>query len=314
VRLADVTYPFEMAVARPDPNGADPAEVKAVDDALDAIVAKAGKPLKLRVVDPGAAADVRLAVTSDQAVARLAGGAQSASRDDRRPPAMAIARSVDGKDDFTQKLQDTLVTMFRATGLSRLTAASTFGPKDFVLQFGQQAAGSDTIAPMAIEETPVIRPNDRLFVDFTNQSGKAVDLNLLFVDHDYGIALLCAAHLAAGDRLFRPFADIEASDKGSERVIAVVNESGKELTDLSFLAQPGLSGLRDVSQPGLLGMLGDLGAGQPTRAAPVSMRDPKVPRGAVVMLPLEAQAATGAAAAADTPVKDDREQQGDCGA
>ena len=45
----------------------------------------------------------------------------------------------------------------------------------------------------------MIRPNDRLYVDFANTAGRAVDLNLLYVDHGYGITLLCAAHLAQGD-------------------------------------------------------------------------------------------------------------------
>jgi Caspase domain len=330
VRPAEIAYPFELRVARPDPVGADAAEVKAVDDALAAIAAKTEKPLKLSVVEPGEAADVRLAVLSEAKVASLAGdGLASGSLDaspklwllpmsgeislapDRRPPAMALARGIQGPD-FTQKLQETLVTIFRATGLSRLTAASTFGPKDFVLNFGRQEAGSASVAPMAIEDTPVIRPNDRLYVDFTNQSGKPVDINLLYIDHDYGITPLCASHLAPGDRLFRPFADINGSDAGSERIVAVINESGKELTDLSFLGQPGLGAMRGIEQPGLLGMIDALGAGQSTRAAPVGARDPKVPRGAVVMMPLEVLAATQAASAADTPIDDPRTPEGEC--
>jgi len=92
----------------------------------------------------------------------------------------------------------------------------------------------------------------------------------------------------------------------------VINESGKELTNLSFLAQPGLGALRDVGQQGLMGMIADLGAGQATRAAPVYSRDYNVPRGAVVMMPLEALPWTGAAPAAGIPPKDAPQTEGVC--
>jgi len=331
VRPAEVQYPFELTVARPDPASADAAQIKAVDDALAAIDAQASKPLRLKLVDAGEPADLRLAVMSDAKVASLgdpgiAGGAlddapklwllpasgEISLSPDKRPPAMALAGGVPAGASFTKKLEDTLVTVFRATGLSRLTAANSYGAKDFTLAFGQQAAGSDQIAPIAPEDTPIIRPNDRLYADFTNASGKPADLNLLFVDHDYGITLLCAAHLAPGDRLFQPIADIQDNDRGSERLIAIINESGKDLTDLHFLTQPGLAGLREIEQPGLLGMLSDLGNGEVTRAAPPAARDPKVPRGAVVMMPLEALPATGQPAAAGIAPADPRAPVGEC--
>ena len=138
---------------------------------------------------------------------------------------------------------------------------------------------------------------------------------MLYIDHTYGITLLCQSHLAANDHLFQPMADIEASDQGSERIVAVINESGKDLTDLSFLTQPGLPvATRGVDQEGLMGMLADLGSGVPTRAAPVMQTDTKTPRGAVVMVPLEALAPTGAAPAAGIAPADARQPEGSCSA
>ncbi|MEP7239242.1 MAG: hypothetical protein ABI697_00005, partial [Devosia sp.] len=335
VRLVEVHYPFELTVARPDTAGADPVAARVVEAALAAIETQAEKPLKLRVVAAGETADVRLALLSEAAVARLghpdaAGGAAAdgaqrvwllpasgeVSLDPvRRPPALLLpaagAAGADGTG-FQKKLEESLTTIFRATGLSRLTAASTFGPRDFTLSFGRQEAGADAIVAMAAEETPVIRPGDRLYVDFTNASGKAADLNLLFIDHDYGITLLCSAHLAAGDRLFQPFADIDDGDHGSERIVAVINETGKEITDLRFLTQPKLAATRGLEQPGLLGMLDDLGAGVATRASPPSQRDYKTPRGAVVMVPLEALPGSGATRAADMALSDPRTPEGEC--
>ncbi len=109
----------------------------------------------------------------------------------RRSAAMDLKATDAG--DFTTNLSQNLVTIFRATSLSQLSQANSFKPKDFSLKFGLQQAGGETIEEMAAESTPIVRPGDRLYVDFTNSSGKAADLNVLYIDHDYGITLLCQA-------------------------------------------------------------------------------------------------------------------------
>jgi hypothetical protein len=340
VRLLEVSYPFELTVGRPDPATADPAGVGAVTAALDRIATGGKAQLKLRVVDAGQPADVKLAVLSDNQVARLGGtaGIAAASFDPtpklwllpstaeislepgRAPPSLPVPAGATaggtGDPDFDKALENDLVTIFRATGLSRLSETSSFGPKDFELSFGLQQAGSAAIAPMDPVTTPIVRPGDRLHIDLTNASGKPMDVNVLYIDHDYGITLICQAHLATGDRLFQPMADIAASDRGSERLVAVLNESGKDLTDLSFLTQPGLPvATRGPGQNGLLGMLADLGAGVPTRGPNVvATAKGQTPRGAVVMLPVEALDATGAAPAAEITPSDPRTPEGSCAA
>jgi hypothetical protein len=335
VRLAEVNFPFELTVAKPDPATTDPAEVAAVQAALDSILANNKAPLKLKVVDAGQPADVRLAVLSDAQVAKLPGAGASgqgtfdatpalwllpasgeASLDPtRRAPSVPLPAGVSAVDaDFAKGLEDNLVTIFRATGLSRLTQANTFKPKDFALSFGVQAAGSDKIETLQPEATPIIRPRDRLYVDFSNTSGKPIDINVLYVDHNYGITLVCQSHLAVGDHLFQPMADIDVSDQGSERLIAVVNESGKDLTDLSFLTQAGITpATRGVEDGGLLGMIADLGSGVPTRGPTLAATsDTKTPRGAVLMVPLEVQVTTDAQAAAEIAVSETRTPEGSC--
>lgn len=335
VRLEQVTYPFELTVSRPDAKTTDAGQVAAVDAALAAIGADPKVPLRLSVVDAGQPADVRLALLSEDQVARLSGAAtpQKSSYDPtpklwllpstgevsldpaREAPSMpAPAAGAAAPQDFAKSLESNLVTIFRATGLSRLSETSTYRPKDFALHFGLQAAGSDTIAPMDATQTPVIRPGDRLHVELTNASGKPMDLNVLYVDHDYGITLICQAHLAPGDHLFQPMADISPSDMGSERLVAVLNESGKDLTDLSFLTQPGLPTLtRGIRDNSLIGMLADLGSGIPTRGPTIAAAaDSKTPRGAVVMLPVEALAATGKDPASGITPNDPRQPEGSC--
>ena len=91
----------------------------------------------------------------------------------------------------------------------------------------------------------------------------------------------------------------------------MINESGDELTNLRFLEQTDLGSSRGAAPPpGLLGMIDSLAAGQATRSA--APRDPKVPRGAVEMVPFEVLPATGATPAADTPTSDPRQPEGVC--
>jgi hypothetical protein len=345
VRLVETAYPFELVVAKPDPATTDAAQLAAVDEALAAIMADTDRPLRMKVVEAGEPADVRLALFTEKQVfdmeveADRAAGAitpVSASVDEssldeatpllwllpptgdislkpeKRSAAMDLGETDAG--DFTSNLSQNLVTIFRATSLSRLSQVSTFKPKDFTLTFGVQAAGGETIAALEPEQTPIVRPGDRLYVDMTNKSGKAVDLNVLYVDHDYGITLLCTAHLANNDKLFQPIADLNETDRAAERIVAVVNESGKDLTDLSFLEQRGIvvrtRGPEDTS---FIGMLADLGAGAPTRGpTAAAQRDTKQPRGAVVMVPVEVIEPSGETPAAEIAPVDERVPVGSC--
>ena len=65
----------------------------------------------------------------------------------KRSAAMDLGETDAG--DFTSNLSQNLVTIFRATSLSRLSQVSTFKPKDFTLNFGVQSAGGETIAALA---------------------------------------------------------------------------------------------------------------------------------------------------------------------
>lgn len=335
VRLMQVNYPFELTVSKPDPATTDAAQVAAVSAALDTIAADKTAQLKLKVVDANQPADVKLAVLSDDQVAKLSPTAavQKTSYDPtpklwllpatgevsleptKEAPSLPMPTSASAHDaGFGKTLESNLVTIFRATGLSRLSQASTFKPKDFALTFGLQEAGSDQVAAMDPVSTPIIRPGDRLHVDLTNSSGKPLDLNVLYIDHNYGITLLCQSHLAPGDHLFQPMADISDTDAGTERIVAVLNESGKDLTDLSFLTQPGLpTRTRGAGDEGLLGMLSDLGSGVPTRGPTALAKiDMNTPRGAVVMVPVEALDATGKEPAANIAPTGDKAAEGSC--
>ena len=340
VRLIEQTYNFELTVARPDPASGDPEQVQMVNDALDAIyaqtqMAERAKPLRLRIVDAGADADVRLAVLSETRIADLGGarGLETETLDDTPklwllPPSGDVsllpeARSLemglpDGPfgdvDVFQADLSANLVTIFRATGLSQLAEANTFKPADFALSVGVQKAGESAIVPLAIEETPQVNADDRLYVSLRNSSGKPMDINVLYIDHDYGITLVCKAQLAPNAAMNAPMADLADSDRGSEKIVAVINESGKDLTDLSYLTQRGIiSRTRGFGDQGLMGLLADLGAGEASRGpTPVSSKSTATPRGAVITVPIEVLPKSGDTPAAQLPLADPSVLTGDC--
>ena len=330
VRLSEISYPFELKVARPDPATSDPDQAKAINTALDAIVADTSKHMKLVAVDPGSPADIRLAVLSDAQVAKLAEDAktdpaakitpvakmspQASALGDTTPKLWLLPSSGEASlepthkaptvllpqadplsaqvdPSFTGTLQNSLTTIFRATALGQLTQMDTYKPTDFSLSFGLQQAGSDEIQTMDASQTPIIHDGDRLSVTMANTSGQPMDLNVLYIDRDYGITLICKAHLNSGDHLSQPMADVNATDQGVERMVAVVSESRTDLNDLGYLTQPGL--MRDVKigapPPGIQAMLSDMGMGLETRGPTTIMAgDSTTPRGSVTMIPVEA--------------------------
>lgn len=337
VRLLEQEYNFELAVSRPDPEseGAD-----IINAALDAILAdtlspERAKPLRLKLVDPDQPADVRLAVLSEAGAYDLGAsrGVERAALDDTPrlwllPSSGEISLAPDSRslemgmpdgpfsdaDQFQADLSANLVTIFRATGLSRLQRANTFKPTDFAFSVGVQKAGATEITTLEAEETPLVNSDDRLYLSLRNSSGKPMDVNVLYIDHDYGITLICKAQLAPNSAMNAPMADLAESDRGAERIVAVINESGKDLVDLSYLAQRGIiTRTRDVGDQGLLGLIADLGAGESTRGpAPVASKAAAVPRGAVMMVPLEVLPATGATPAAEIALADPGVLTGDC--
>ncbi|MEQ1770889.1 MAG: caspase family protein [Devosia sp.] len=313
VRLAERTYDFELTVARPDPSSGSPEDVAQVNAALDSILAQTEQqdrelPLRLKLVEPKSDADLRLGVYTEGAVAELSGDPEqeAAVRDAApalwlmptsgeislteatRTPALALDDTA-----FEEELTKNLVTVFRATGLSRLGQASTYKPNAFKLGLGLQKMGSDRVEALDIENTPIVQQGDWLHIDLANESKKPMDLNVLYIDHDYGITQVCRVHLAAGDNLFAPIAGLNQTDMGAERIVVVLNENSKEVTtDLSYLQQAAITRTRDAGDDTIMGMITDLGAGDATRGpTTVATKASTAPRAAVILIPLEVQAA-----------------------
>ncbi len=312
-RIEAIDYNFTLRVARPAID-TDPEQAAAINAALDAIAADKERPLKLAVVAPGAPADLRLAVLSDQMVAAMTPvdslSAASADLSDtprlwmlqdtaevsldpsRRPPEMALPNADDMTEAaFGKKLSLNLVTIYRAMSLSRLGAGNSFGPKDITLNFDLQRNGSPDVETMAAETTPRVKPGDQINLDFTNNSSsKAVDINVLYIDSDYGISPLCRTRVPPKGHVYQPIGRLNETDRGSERLIAVLTEAtgAGEEEDLTFLAQRGIKSSERGTGGGLSALLAELGSGTqsrgPTLLAAAAGNEPK---GAVLLFPLE---------------------------
>lgn len=123
----------------------------------------------------------------------------------KRSAAMDIGPTDSG--DFASSLSQNLVTIFRATGLSRLSQANTFKPKDF--------NRASPCSPPAAKRSPIRAGIDAhraarrsALRRFRQHLGQGRRSQRALYRPRYGITLLCQAHLAHGEKLFQPMADL----------------------------------------------------------------------------------------------------------
>jgi hypothetical protein len=317
-RLAEVSFDTELVVARPAASGDFADEVAATNTLLDAIAANADIPVKIRLVDAGSDADLKLAVLSEQEVALLVAdagpGAMSATVDmanraaisddprlwflpptaevslseGRRPPSIGFAGST--PDGLETEVADNLTRIFRATNLARLAAANNFDTKEFDVQFKVKPAETDGTKPLETGTTPLVHPGDQVHLEAHNRSGRPVDINVLYIGSDYSIGHMYAERLHDGADVDLPLLEFNGSSYGVERMVVVLTEGSAITTmeDLSFLEQAGVRNMtRSASHPqGFSGLLRDIGDAPSTRGAMKLGKEPSA-KGAVLIYPLE---------------------------
>jgi hypothetical protein len=305
-RLASVDYSFALTVARPETSEtSDPAEVARVDAALDEIAADPTGQLKIALVEPGAGeADVRLAVLSNIEIAQRDGSPAPTGSpspmlvimDDTieatfdrvgTPPQMTFSPSADGTP-FESRLKNNLTAIYRAVGLSRLAGASTFAPNAFDLRYHVQREGEDKVEPIGIDAPSNLWPGDGIYLAFTNRTQAPVDLNVLYVETDYEIKLMCRTRIGAKESIFAPLVRLFEEDIGSERLIAVITEAkDRRQEDLAYLTQTGLTRSMELPGGGLGGLLMQLGDGALERGGPLAATGASnEPLGAIVAFPM----------------------------
>ena len=301
-RVAELAVDFKLSVARPGASGGLDAEVALVNSVLDELVASPDKRFNIALVDPGQSADIRLAVLRENAIEGAAADATDQPalwflpasgdvtlKDGSHPPLVVI--HPDDRAKLVAATNANLTTIFRATSLSRLAAASDYRPQDVSVEFRIKRQAGDGMEPLLAAAVPRVSPGDEVHVFAKNQSTKIVDINVLYVGSDYSITPIVAERLVAGATLEEGLLAFTDTSFGMERMIAVLNEAPpqSEMEDLSFLAQDGVPqrtrGAGD-GEPGFSDMLRDIGLAPASRSA-MKLGDKGGSKGAVMIFPIE---------------------------
>lgn len=271
LRKLDQGVDFTLTVALP-PAGSAPADALLAELAtLQEVVGP-----RLVFVEPGAEADLRLAVIPDSprpdaiwvlpatGLAEDLASTPSVSSGDKSGEALALT------------LGDTLSMMARALNLMKLGAAVGDGTGlDVEVEMLTKNAENPALTPLPFSPVPVLLPADEVHVLARNNTDQPVDVNVLYVGADYSITHWAAERVMPGDELKRGLFAIGGEMLGQERMIVVVTPvdgKHKAVEDLSFLAQDALDMTREVTAgedagPSFADMMAEAGFGETTRGA-----------------------------------------------
>lgn len=298
-RVAELAVDYKLAVARPAPTAGLEKETGLVNSVLDELAAAKDSGISIALVEPGKGADLRLAVLREDAIAGAAANATDrpalwflpASGDvtttnGARPPLIVI--HPDDRAKLLEATKKNLTTIFRATGLSRLAAASDYRPEEVDVVFQLKRDGADALEPLEASSVPRASPGDQVHVKAVNNSANLVDLNVLYVGSDYSITHIVAERLTSQATLEEGLLQFTDSSFGMERMIAVLTEAPpqSEKEDLSFLAQDGVPSATRGVGGGFSDMLADIGMAPATRSV-MKLSGDKGPKGAVMIFPVE---------------------------
>jgi hypothetical protein len=303
-RVAELKVGYALKVARPGPSEGLDAEVAFTNALLDELNADPEKRFNIELVEPGASAELRLAVLRENAIQGTSSDATNQPalwflpasgdvtlKDGSRPPLVFI--HTDKREDMLKKVGENLTTIFRATGLSRLAAATDYKDGEMEVQFLIKRQADGSMEELVASSVPLVHPGDEVHVKARNGSKGLVDFNVLYIGSDYSITPIIAERLEKNAELEEGLLAFTDKSFGMERMIAVFNEAPPqgEKEDLSFLAQDGVPATRGVEDrgPGGTGfgdMLRDLGMGQATRSA-MKLGSGGGSKGAVMVFPVE---------------------------
>ncbi|MHB2266412.1 hypothetical protein [Aliihoeflea sp. PC F10.4] len=149
--------------------------------------------------------------------------------------------------------------MFRATSLSRLSAASDFSPDQFSVGFSikrQETGGTEPLPPGVV---PVVHPGDQVHLEMRDGTSRPIDINVLYIGSDYSIGHMYGERLHSGNEITVPLLEFTSSSFGIERMVVVLSEAAPQtpVEDLSFLEQVGVRQQSRAAGAGTAGF-GDL--------------------------------------------------------
>ncbi len=318
-RLTEMTFDTELTVSLPPDSASFAAEVAQVREILARIVGEESKPLKLKLVEARAPADIKLAVLSEEEVAIMVADAgpdatsaavegmraavsnaprlwflpptaEVSLETGRRPPSIGFAGST--RDGLFGEVSDTLIRIFRATNLARLGGASNLKPEEFEIRFRIRRPDTDTFDDLLPGTMPRVHPLDEVHLLARNLSGRPIDMNVLYIGSDYSINHIHAErlHPSAGPGFDEGLLFFNDKSYGVERMIVVLTEGSQITTmeDLSFLAQEGVRVVTRAvgTQEGFSAMLRDIADAPATRGA-MKMGQTAQAKGALLIYTLE---------------------------
>jgi hypothetical protein len=299
-RVAELAVDYKLVVARPGPSEGLDAEVTLVNKVLDELAADTEARFRIQLVEHGAEADLRFAVEREDKITNAAMDASDkpalwflpasgdVSTTGNRPPLVAI--DLTNPEKLKKGTADNLLTIYRASSISRLAAASDYKATEVTVEFRILRAENGKEEPLVEASVPFVKPGDQVHISAKNLSSKLVDINVLYIGSDYSISHMTAQRLEKNSEINEGLLEITDSSFGMERMIAVLTEAPaqSEIEDLSFLAQAGVPpATRSVGGPaGFSDMLRDIGLAPATRAA-MKLGDKGGNKGAVMIFPME---------------------------
>lgn len=305
-RLADLAVDYKLRVARPTAAPGLEDDAKRVDAVLDRLGAAEDKRFNIEFVEPGADADIRLAVFREKDVAGAPADAASeaalwflpasgeVSLDaGRRPPHIVIDPAK--PERLSEATNENLQKIFRATALSRLSTAAGEQPRDVSVTFKIKRATGGDRESLEAAAVPTVTPGDQVHIVAENNSRGLVDINVLYLGSDYSITHMDSQRLVAGAKVDEPLLAFTDTSFGTERMIAVVTQAPplSEVEDLSFLEQgkvPSATRSASVGRSGgmsdLAAALTDIGLAPATRSV-VKLKGESGPTDAVMIYPIE---------------------------
>ena len=301
VRVAELNIDYRLVVARPAPADGLEAEVALVNKTLDALADDDTKLFSMQLVEPGAEADLRFAVMTENAVPGAGPQALASPalfflppsgeldiRNGARPPLVAI--DVTNPQKLEEAAGANLTRIYRATALSRLAAASDYKPDQVSVEFLVRPQDSDQMVAIQAATVPIVSPGDEVHIKAKNSSTKLVDINILFVGSDYSITHIDAQRLVSGAQIEEGLLAFTDSSFGMERMIAVLTEAPplSEIEDLKFLEQGGVppATRSAAGQSSFWNVIDEIGMAPATRSA-MKLTDRSGPKGGVMIFPFE---------------------------
>lgn len=302
-RAIETRFDFVLRIARP-PLAEEFADATAmVNELLDAIARDQTQPFHVEIVEPGEAADLRLAVLSeaslpdasfsasaDPALWFLSESGELSVEEGRRPPSI-VMQSGD-RAAIGEAITGYVTRIYRATNLARISQASDYGPADIEVGFTLRRADTDELIDISTTNVPTGHPGDLVRVSAVNNTSSDVDVNLLYVGSDYSITWMGNARLKPQGNLQREFLEFTDDSYGRELLVAVFAEAPplSATQDLRFLEQQGLRQVtRGDAGSSVADLITQMGGGTvaTTRAAKfVGGSGSEKPRGSVILYPM----------------------------